>query len=290
MPELPEVETTKKGLKKEIVGEKFIKVVPLWRDIIKDVPLSQFKKEIRGQKIIDVRRRAKNLLVFIENNKVLVIHFKMTGHALVVPDKDYKLSKEGKWIGFPKTHPLSDPQNQFIRIVFELSGGKKLAISDLRKFASIKLLDKENLDRFLSQYGPEALDIDFGEFKERIKSKKTSIKKSLMDQSIIAGVGNIYSDEALFEAGIKPLRKISTLKEEELARLYQAIKKVLKKALELRGTSTSDYRDIKGLKGSYDKVRKVYRREGEKCPRCETKIKRIKIGGRSAHFCPRCQK
>lgn len=291
MPELPEVETIKNGLLKEVLGEKIVDVVALWPGIIKNLSFNDFKKEVLGRKIVDIKRRAKNLLVFLDNQKILVFHFKLTGHALVVPS-NFQVDSSGKWVSKNLPPALKDPQNQFIRIIFFLSSDKQLAISDLRKFAYIKLFNPQELNDFLKEYGPEPLEKDFTfeVFKERIGKIKSPIKKALMDQKVIAGVGNIYSDEALFEAGIHPLLPANQISEKQLQALYRALQEVLKRGLERGGTSISDFRNIEGQRGTYDLVRKVYRREGQKCFRCGAKITRIKIGGRSAYFCPQCQK
>jgi len=168
-----------------------------------------------------------------------------------------------------------------------------LALSDLRKFAKAELWKTEELKNSeeIKNLGPEPLskDFTFEKFKEVLKKKKGKIKQILMYQTVIAGIGNIYSDEILFEAQIHPFRKIPKLSETELKKIYQAMRKILKKAIELKGSSITDFRDIKGKRGSFDKIIKVYRKEGKKCSRCGTIIKRAKIGGRSAHFCPKCQ-
>jgi len=169
-----------------------------------------------------------------------------------------------------------------------------LALSDLRKFAKVELWDTRKLagSEEMKNLGPEPLEKDFTfeKFKEILKRKKGKIKQVLMDQKVIAGIGNIYSDEILFEAKINPFKPIPKLTLKELRRVYKFIIKVLKKGIELRGESMIDWRDSRGRKGFYDKYRKVYRREGEKCFRCRRIILRRKLGGRSAHFCPQCQK
>jgi len=168
-----------------------------------------------------------------------------------------------------------------------------LALSDLRKFAKVEILTKEELEKEMEKLGPEPLDKDFTfeKFKERIlKKKKGKIKQVLMDQEVIAGIGNIYSDEILWKAKIHPFKRVGKLSEEELKKIYKAMREILPKAIEVGGESISDYRRPSGEKGGFDILRKVYRREGEKCFRCGAKIKRVKLGQRSAHFCPVCQK
>ena len=168
-----------------------------------------------------------------------------------------------------------------------------MALSDLRKFAKVLLGDKEKIENLpeLKKLGPDALDkkLSFKKFKDIIEHISGKIKQALMNQEIISGIGNIYSDEALFLAKIHPFKPANKLTKKEANNLYLAIRRVLKKALRLRGTSISDFRDTSGKAGAYSNVRLVYRKEGKPCPRCQTLIKRVKMAGRSAHFCPKCQ-
>lgn len=293
MPELPEVETIVQELlkaKPKILGSKILDFWTDWKKMIKKPKsLEEFRKELIGRQILDIKRRAKNILFFLEKEKVLLVHQKLTGHLLY--GKWKKKNKE--WEAEIEGPLKSDPQNRFIHFILFLSNGWQIALSDVRKFAKIELLDKEELEKELAQLGPEPLDdsFTFEKFKEAIlKKKKGKIKQVLMDQRVIAGIGNIYSDEALWIAKISPFRKVSDIKEEELKELYLAIKKVLKIGVQLHGESISDFRRIDGSRGEFDEWRKVYRKEGEKCERCGGKIVAKKIGQRTAHFCPVCQK
>lgn len=273
MPELPEVETTVNGLNKKVLKRAFFDV---WTDtpkIIRNLSLPEFKKKIKGKIIKKVSRRGKNIIFELSDGYYLLTHLKMTGHYLY-----------DKW--------TDDPFNKYIRVKFILDNDKVLALSDLRKFAKIILFEsKEELDEELSKLGPEPLEKDFTfkKFKERFKNKKGIIKKVLHEQEVMVGVGNIYSDEILWKTKINPFRKTDSLTEKELKDIYTATRVILKKALELGGTSTSDYRDIKGERGNYGKILKVYGKDGEECPRCKTIIERKKINNRSARFCPKCQ-
>ncbi|MEK9194448.1 MAG: zinc finger domain-containing protein [Patescibacteria group bacterium] len=184
--------------------------------------------------------------------------------------------------------------NRFIRLIFFLDNKEMLALSDLRRFAKVLCAPREiifNLPEFRG-LGPEPLDpkFTFSRFKDLFKNKKGKIKPLLMDQSFISGIGNIYADEIMWFSKIHPLRRIEKLKNKEIETIFKAIKFILKKALRLRGSSVDDYRDAEGRRGTYDLSRYVYQREGEPCPRCGVDIKRLKIGGRSAHYCPKCQK
>ena len=281
MPELPEVETTVKGLNLKALNRAF---VGLWTDIEK------FKKlnGIKGKKIIKIYRRGKNIIFDLNKGYSLLIHQKMTGHLL------YGLweLKNNKWEPI-RAEIMKDRVNTYIHLIFYLDNGKMLALSDLRKFAKAELWKTEELlnSEGFKKLGPEPLDksFSFEKFKERIKNKKGKIKQVLMDQEVFVGVGNIYSDEALWIAKINPLKKTSELSEKELKNLFEAVIKVLKSGIKLGGESFAEYRNIDGEKGNFDNERKAYKREGEKCSRCGSVIKRIKIGGRSAHFCPNCQ-
>lgn len=294
MPELPEVETIVKDLRKKIIDREIISV---WFDapkLIKKPKPADFEKEIKGLKIEDIRRRAKNILIFLNQDKVLLIHQKMTGHLLygkwaIKKTRNQKFETRSLIAG-----AMREKVNDYIHIIFYLDNGWQLALSDLRKFAKVVLGSKEEIENLeeLRKLGPEPLEknFDFKKFKEAIQKKNGKIKQVLMDQNIISGIGNIYSDEILWTARVHPFKPTNRLNKLELKKIFQATKKILKEALNLRGISISNFRDPEGKKGYYAEHRRVYQREGEKCPRCGGIIKRVKIGGRSAHFCPKCQK
>ena len=281
MPELPEVETTVRGLKKETLG---LKILDVWTDLnTKDKRkvdtisnpryFLYFKKEITGKKIISVERRAKNILINLSGSKTILVHMKMTGFLFY-----------GK-----------NPKIKFAHVVFTLSNKKSLVFSDMRKFGKITLFDtKTSFNRHLNNLGPEPLDkkFDLKKFKERILKKPNGkIKTVLIDQSVVAGIGNIYSDEILWRANVNPKRKIESLKEKELKLIFQAIKELLKKGIDFGGDSISDYRNIYGLPGKFQLYHMAYRRTGEKCKKkgCSGVIIREIINNRSAHFCSKHQ-
>ncbi|MEK7640619.1 MAG: DNA-formamidopyrimidine glycosylase [Patescibacteria group bacterium] len=301
MPELPEVQTVVNDLNKKIIGRKITGVWFDWPKMIKD-PLDQsrvkvahkhvaaFEGFVKGEKFVEVRRRAKNILIYLTHGKMLLAHLKMTGHLLV-----------GKWrIDGKKVIPLSpraiveDPYNKYIHLIFYLDNGQMLGFSDLRKFAKIIAGTKEVIENLpeLVNLGPEPLgkSLNVAKFKSLIRVEKRKIKQVLMDPEVIAGIGNIYSDDILWKAKINPFKPANKLKGPELKNIYKAIREILTKAIKLRGTSTSDFRDTAGEEGGYTEHRNVYGREDEPCPRCGTKIVRKKLGGRSAHYCPTCQK
>ena len=291
MPELPEVETTVRDLKKKILGRK---IEDIWSDFEKMVKrpenFKEFKKELIKRKIENIKRRGKNILFDLSGEKTLLIHQKLTGHLLLGRWE----KKKDKWKSLKKGPLSNDPMNKFLHLIFWLDNGQMLALSDLRKFAKVELWDRKELEESegIKNLGLEPLEksFNFEKFKNCFKNKKGEIKQVLMDQTVIAGIGNIYSDEILWEAKIHPFRKIPKLNQSEFKKIYNALQRILKKAIELQGESISDFRRVSGEKGRFDRLRKVYRKEGEKCLRCEAIIKKAKIAGRSAHFCPKCQK
>lgn len=269
MPELPEVQTIVEDLNKKVLGRTFVDV---WADEKKIIKKSWdvFKSELIGKKIEKIFRKGKNIIFNLSGGYSMLTHLKMTGHYLY------------------DNYDKADPMNSFIHIKFSLDNGKVLALSDLRKFAKVELKETSKIEEELEEIGPDPFEIGFEEFRKRLRTGK--IKQVLMDQKKISGIGNIYSDEILWEAKVHPEKKVQNLSEKELKEIFEASKKILKTALAARGTSISDYRDTEGKKGSYGDIRKVYRKTGKECPRCGEIIEEKKIGQRSAHFCPLCQK
>ncbi len=287
MPELPEVETTVRGLRKKVLQRSFLDV---WTDHPKMVRFCFPKAtidSIKKKKIIKIWRRGKNIIFNFSDDISLLVHQKMTGHFLY-GKWDFK---NNKWETKEKG-PFQEKINNYIHLMFFLDNNMMLALSDLRKFAKAEIWKKDDLEKKLKEIGPEPLSKIFNidKFKERIKSKKGKIKQVLIDQEVIAGIGNIYSDEILWAAGVHPEKIIKNIKEEQFKRIFNKTKEILKKGIKLGGDSFSDYRNIDGEKGNFDKASRVYQKEGEKCYKCKSIIKRIKVGGRSSHFCPKCQK
>lgn len=284
MPELPEVHTIVTDLKKFIPN---LKIEDVWTDIL---AFKKIKRNVIGEKIIGVERRGKNILISITGNKIILVHQKMTGHLMYGKWKKNK----NKWESVVPGPIRDDPSNRFIHLIFFLSNKNQLALCDMRKFAKILVLPKKDVEKHLEKLGPDPFDKKFNLkiFYESIKNKNRKIKTVLMDQSIIAGIGNIYSDEILWLANIHPLRIASTLKENEVKKIYDSIKPVLKKAIKARGSSYIDYRDAEGRKGKYQEMQNAYGLKGKKCKKreCGGIIEKIVIDGRSSHFCPKCQK
>lgn len=321
MPELPEVHTTVSGLQKTLPG---LRITDVWTDLANGNHTSPhlktshkdknffalFKKHVVGAKVISVTRRAKNILIHIEtastktgaknyskNQKTVLIHMKMTGHMMV--GKYVLDTKKKEWIPSPteKNNALRDPYNRFLHVVFTLSNGKHVVLSDVRKFAKMTLVDTADLATsiHLKHLGPEPLDKSFTEkiFVERLMEKpRGKIKIVLLDQTVIAGIGNIYSDEMLFLAGIHPFSIVEKIPKKLISLLYKGMITVLKKGIDFGGDSTSDYRDITGNRGKFQSAHNVYRCAGKPCPRrgCKGTIEKLPFGGRSAHFCPVHQK
>ena len=278
MPELPEVQTTVSGLKSKVLNRTFVDVWTDTEKLFKNMSFGDFRKEIKNKKIKDIRRRGKNLIFELSEEYFLLVHLKMTGHFLY--DECPPAGGQGQ----------EDSMNRFIRARFFLDNDKVLALSDLRKFAKIELLKKEELDKELELLGPEPLEKDFTFEKFKKVLKKGKIKQILMNQNIFVGVGNIYADEILWQAEVHPEKNVLDLSERELKKIYLATKDILLEALKFGGTSTSDYRNIEGGRGTFEKKLKAYQRQGQKCFRCGTIIKRKKIAQRGTHFCPTCQK
>ncbi|MDP1845350.1 MAG: bifunctional DNA-formamidopyrimidine glycosylase/DNA-(apurinic or apyrimidinic site) lyase [Candidatus Moranbacteria bacterium] len=287
MPELPEVQTIIDDLKRKIKGDVIIDFWSDWKKAVK-MPFEKFAKEVKDKKILSASRIGKNIFINLSGGKTIYIHLKMTGHLLVKSKIQNPKSKtDGK-------DYFNDKVNQYIHHVFYLKSGRTLEFSDLRKFGKIILADTNKIGEIkeIKSLGVDAMSKEFSleKLSELLDGKKTKIKLLLMDQSKIAGIGNIYVSEILFESGILPVRPADKIDKEERKNLYKSIKKVLLKAIELRGTSDSDYRDTAGAPGEFQEVLKVYRRAGKKCPRCGTIIQREKIGQRGTFYCPVCQK
>jgi len=290
MPELPEVQTIVNELNLKIKGNVINNVWTSKENLIRSISFDKFKKEIKGKKILNIQRRAKYIIFELSDNYILLVHLKMTGHFLL-----------GKWnIEGGKANPIiegpikTDRYNQHVHIIFYLDQEKELGFSDVRQFGKIELYTKEEFKNVkeINKLGiePFAKEFTFDYFKSIIKSTKTNIKKLLMDQEKIAGIGNVYASEILFLAKINPLRNTKTLNELELKNIYDAIKIILNKALKFQGNSISDYRKVDGKKGDYQNHALVYGKRGENCPNCEGKIKYVKINQRGTFYCPLCQK
>jgi formamidopyrimidine-DNA glycosylase len=287
MPELPEVETVRRGLHELIIGKVVTKVT---HDTPKGFPnatndVTQF---LINARITDVRRRAKVLMIDLSSDYSLIIHLKMTGQLV------YVASNTRFGAGHPSDSLVGELPDKSTRVTLEFSDDSKLFFNDQRKFGWVRLmptLEIPNID-FMKKVGPEPLDADFTveQFTERFARRgRTNIKAALLDQSIVAGIGNIYADETLWGAKVHPKRLVNTLTKEEFEALYHEMRAVMTLAIEKGGSSNHTYVNAEGKKGSYMDFARAFRREGLPCPRCGTTIEKLRVAGRGTHVCPHCQ-
>ncbi|HET6379605.1 MAG TPA: bifunctional DNA-formamidopyrimidine glycosylase/DNA-(apurinic or apyrimidinic site) lyase [candidate division Zixibacteria bacterium] len=293
MPELPEVETVARDLQRWVTGAEIADAEVLWPRTITSPAPEQFVAEVRGARISSVGRRAKSVLIHLADGRVMTVALRMTGALIVAA---------------PGTPP--DP---YARVVFHLADGRQLRYRDVRKFGRIGLWEGGGLRRrwaaarrkrgigerrrvlrvgdVFGRHGPEPLSRSFSAVRlaERLRGRSARLKSLLLDQSFVAGVGNIYADEALWRARLHPLRRADTLTDDEVRRLHRAVRAVLRQGIANRGASFSDYVGLDGEPGANAERLFVYRRTGQPCPRCGRPIQRIVVGQRSTHFCPRCQ-
>jgi len=289
MPELPEVETIKRGLDKTVSGKK-IKVLRVETSFEKKVlpATDEFCQKLKNKTIKNVMRRSKLLIFELSDGLKLIVHLKMTGQLVYRPDK-LTIVAGGHPIPQVETLP-----NKFTRVEIQFTDKTILFFNDVRKFGFMKLVDSSGLREELNKYGHEPLDKAFTlkHFNDLMeKSARKKIKSFLLEQKLIAGLGNIYADESLFAAKIKPFRLVATLKVAERELLFKSIKKIIRKAIKYRGTTFHDYVNASGQKGNFQQHLRVYGRSKLKCLRCRKGIiQKIKLGSRSASFCPVCQK
>jgi len=270
MPELPEVETIVRGLREPLMGRQFTGVRVGWENLVARPSVEEFERSLVGQRILGVKRRGKYLIFTLSSGGSLIAHLRMTGR-LLIKNPDDELDKHD-------------------HLIFELDDGRELRFNNVRKLGRVYLVDDE--DEIVGRLGPEPLDDDFtpADFAALLSARRGMIKPLLLNQQFMAGIGNIYADEALFVARIHPERKADTLTAGEVERLYRAIRQVLAQGIQNRGTTFSDYLDAEGREGRNQEHLRVFRRTGQPCPRCGTPIERTVVGGRGTYFCPKCQK
>jgi formamidopyrimidine-DNA glycosylase len=286
MPELPEVETVRLGLS-ELLPKRVVTAVDF--DWPKSFPNSNadVKRFLIGATITDIRRRAKVLIIDLSTNYSLIIHLKMTGQLVFVS------SSERFGAGHPNNSLVGELPDKSTRVTLSFKDGK-LFFNDQRKFGWMRLLptmEIMNLD-FFKKVGPEPLSADFSWqiFRERLLRRPNSVVKAvLLDQTVVAGIGNIYADESLWGAKIHPSAIVSSLSLQQFKVLYKELIFVLKLSIEKGGSSDRNYVNAKGKKGSYMSFARVFRKEGQACPRCGTVIIKIRVAGRGTHLCPHCQ-
>lgn len=273
MPELPEVETVRRTLEEQAAGKEIIGIEIFMAKIIKMPSIEEFRRQIIDKTIIKVDRRGKYLLVRLSGDMTLVVHLRMTGQLIYCP-QEQEIIKH--------TH-----------IIFNLNNAYHLRYIDQRQFGTLNLAANQEVANLsgIRTLGPEPLEGEFSKeyLDNYLTNKKTKIKALLLDQTFVAGLGNIYADEALFTAGIHPERLAGTLNSSEKSRLYMAIKEVLAEGIKYRGTTLKDYVDAEGKRGGFQNRLKSYGREGKPCVVCGNNIIKKKVGGRSSSYCPNCQ-
>lgn len=286
MPELPEVETVRRGLHELIIGRK---VTAVKHDTPKSFPnaTADVKQFLIGAKVTGVRRRAKVLLLDLSTAHTLVVHLKMTGQIVFRGETAFGA-------GHPNSSLVGELPDKSTRVTITFADGARLFFNDQRKFGWMKLmpsLEVPNID-FMQKVGPEPLEADFTPeaFAMRFARRaKTNIKAALLDQTVVAGVGNIYADESLWGAKIHPARLVGSLSHDDFQKLYEELRAVMNKAIEKGGSTDKNYVSAEGKRGSYLDFARVFRREGKPCPRCGTTIIKFKHAGRGTHVCPHCQ-
>lgn len=286
MPELPEVETVRRGLSKLIIGKE---IRAESHDTAKGFPNtpSDVTQFLIGATITDVRRRAKVLMVDFSTGYSLLIHLKMTGQLVYVGEERFGA-------GHPNDSLIGALPDKSTRVTLTFTDGTALFFNDQRKFGWMLLLPTLEIPNtaFMQKVGPEPLEDLFTpkDFIQRLSRRpKTNIKAALLDQSVIAGVGNIYADESLWGANIHPQRLVQSLTESEMTVLYKELRNVMSLAIEKGGSSNHTYVNAEGQRGSYMNFARVFRREGLACPRCGATIEKTRVAGRGTHICPVCQ-
>jgi formamidopyrimidine-DNA glycosylase len=287
MPELPEVETVKNGLSR-LLKNKTVKSVTF--DWPKGFPNSEadVNNFLVGASVINVERRGKSLIITLSSKYCLVVHLKMTGQLVF-------RGKEQFGAGHPNNSLIGPLPDRSTRVVLTFTDNSKLFFNDQRKFGWMRLLPEfevANLD-FMKKLGPEPLNSEFknSEFRKRVRRRKnSSIKATILDQTVLAGVGNIYADESLWMAKIHPASLSGTLSDAKLNLLFKSIKEVFIKSISLGGSTDRNYVDAEGKKGSYLEFANVFRKEGQLCPRCNTIIIKTRVATRGTHLCPKCQR
>jgi formamidopyrimidine-DNA glycosylase len=273
VPELPEVETVRAGIEPVLTGRRFVRVAILDSRLVRPFEPDEVAAELLGERVASVDRRGKYLIVRFRSGRSLLIHLRMTGSLSHGPGGS-----------------LAD--DQYRRAVVSLDNGSDVAYRDVRRFGTWLLLEPGELEPYLDQrVGPEPLSRRFTAriVAQRLAGRRAPLKAAILDQRTVAGVGNIYADEALWRARLHPLRPAGEVDAHEVARLHRAIRRALELGIARQGATLSDYRTPTGASGSMQDEFRVYGREGEPCPRCGAPIEKIRVGGRGTWYCPRCQ-
>jgi len=272
VPELPEVETVRVGIAGVLEGARVTDVTIADPRLVRPFDPELVAAELRGERVEGVERRGKYLIVRFESGRVLLIHLRMTG--------SFRVAASGS---------LADDPHR--RAVLRLDNGSDVAYRDVRRFGTWELLEPGDLAPYLARrLGPEPLGrLSSQRLGDRLRGRRTSLKAALLDQRTVAGLGNIYVDEALWYARLAPLRRAESLDSDELKRLHRAIRRALRLGIERQGASLRDYAQPDGESGGMQHEFRVYGREGEPCDRCGTPVAKTRVAGRGTHYCPRCQ-
>ncbi len=272
MPELPEVETIVRCLRPHLVGRRVRSLSILHPPLLR-LDGGAAPGQIKGKRVIGLRRRGKMILMDFSGGRSLLFHLKMTGQLFLCPKKI--------------------PVDKHTRLVMSFQElAEELRFRDVRKFGFVRVAETSRIEAApeLRDLGPEPLELKPERFRALFRDRRGRLKSFLLNQSVIAGIGNIYADEILFEARLHPQSDVSRLSRRSLARLQAATRLILDKAIRCRGTSVRDYRDGNGLEGNFQRCLRVYGRDSLPCHHCGAKIRRIRLSGRSSFFCPRCQR
>jgi formamidopyrimidine-DNA glycosylase len=293
MPELPEVETVRRQLEPEVVGRRIDRAQVLDERWTRPEPPATVERALAGRTIESVSRRGKYLIVGLDAGRALVMHLRMTGNLLLRPADSAAVADlmESDRLGGPRLYE-STPELEHLRARLDLDDGSQLLFTDVRRFGTGVVLDADDLEDYLApRAGIEPLTdaLTAEALCELAAGRRAPLKSFLLGQAGVAGIGNIYADEALWRAELHPLSPAGSMRPEHCEALRQGIVESLELALRNRGSSIDDYRDLRGERGSMQEEFVVHTREGQECNRCGTEIRRIVVGGRSTYFCPGCQ-
>lgn len=273
MPELPEAETIVRGLRPSIIGRTIRATDILHADVLRETS-RDFTDKVKGRRIIEVGRRGKNVLLRLDAERLVAVNLGMTGRLLPTAEQKHDRLAVG--------HPA---------VRFRLDDGEALVFDDTRRFGTVECLETDEWQIRSARMGPEPLESSFtgAVLWAGLRTSRSPVRSWLLDQRKIAGIGNIYANEALFLAGVHPQRPAKSVSREEAGALHRGLRRVLRKAIEWGGTTLRDYRTASGEEGRYARRLLVYGRDGEACSRCQSEVRRVVFGGRSAFFCPGCQ-
>ncbi len=297
MPELPEVETIRRDLIKVLIDKKIVDVQVINKTPVKE-GVENFKKNLLNKKIKSIERIGKLMMLDLSDGNFLLVHLKMTGqliyrhgHKIIEGGHNLPARPNDHLVG--RVFKENDLPTKYTWVMWKFNDGGQLYFNDMRKFGYLKIVDKKAKEKIVAKYGIEPLTKNFtlANFKKVLTKRKTSIKSVLLNQALIAGIGNIYADEVCFAAAIRPDSSVAKLSEVEIKKVFNVCESILKKAIAHKGTTFKDYVNAHGGKGNFSDYLQVYKRVGEKCLRCKKGIiTSKKIGGRTSHYCPVCQK